>query len=67
MVIFISEILKMKIFILLCASNDDSPRNHNSEENWKLLKKMAKVLYTLLSSCVIKGKLHFLSFSLVSS
>ena len=49
----------MKISILLCASNEESPRKHNSEENWKLLKNMTKVLYTLVSNRIIKGKLHF--------
>ena len=65
MVNFISEIKKMKIFILPCPSNEDSPRKHNSEENWKLLKNMKKVLYTLLSNRVIKGKLNFALSSLV--
>ena len=44
----------MKIFILLSASNGDSPRKNNSEENWKLLKNMTKIFYTLLSNRVIK-------------
>ena len=57
----------MKISILLRASNEESPRKHNSEENWKLLKNMTKVLYTLLSNRIIKGKLHFALSSLVFS
>ena len=43
---FISEIKKMKIFVLPCTSNEDYPRKHNSEDNWKLLKNMTKALYT---------------------
>ena len=43
---FISEIKKMKIFVLPCTSNEDYPRKHNSEVNWKLLKNMTKALYT---------------------
>ena len=43
---FISEIKKMKTFVLPCTSNEDYPRKHNSEENWKLLKNMTKALYT---------------------
>ena len=57
----------MRIFILLCDSNEDSPRKHNSEENWKLIKNMTKGLYTLLSNRVMKGKLHFALSLLVSS
>ena len=57
----------MKISILLCASNEEYPRKHNSEENWKLLKNMTKVLYTLVSNRIIKGKLHFALSSLVFS
>ena len=56
----------MKIFFMFSTSNEDSPRKHNSEENRKLLKNMTKILYRLLSNCVIKGKLHFALSSLVS-
>ena len=56
----------MKIFVLPCTSNEDYSRKHNSKKNWKLLKTMTKVLYTLLSNHVIKGKLHFDLSSLVS-
>ena len=63
----VNLLVKLKIFILLCASNEDSPRKHNSEKNWKPLKNMTKVLYTLLSNRVVKSKLHFALSSLVSS
>ena len=59
MVNFVSEIKKKKIFILPCALNENSPRKHNSEENWKLLKNIKIFLHTLLPNRVIKDKLRF--------
>ena len=49
MVNFVSEIKKKKNLILPCGSNEDFPRIHNSEENWKLLKNIKIFLHALLS------------------
>ena len=49
MVNFVSEIKKKKNLILPCGSNEDFPRIHNSEENWKLLKNTKIFLHALLS------------------
>ena len=49
---FISEIKKKKIFILPYAWNEDFPRRHISEGNWKLLNNMTIVLpYITIQFC----------------
>ena len=42
-----------KNLILPCASNEDFPRTHNSEESWKILNKIKIFLHALLSNRVI--------------
>ena len=56
----------VNVIDLPCASNQDSPRKHTFEENWKLLLNMTIGLHGLLSNGVRKGILIFALSSLVS-